>query len=65
MIFVINRRYPTLGAILSFISNLAFIAYGVATANQMMVILGVPFLALSVVQAVVRHRRAGTLEVRQ
>jgi hypothetical protein len=65
MILAISHRYPRLGAILSVISNIAYLAYGVAIANRFLVITGIGWLALSIVQTVVRHRRAVTQKAGQ
>ena len=59
MLFLINRRYPVLGAVLSAvlsaISNVVFLALGLAEHSTLLIVMSAPFLALSVVQFA--HRR--------
>lgn len=56
MLFLINRRYPVLGAVLSAISNVVFLAIGLAGHSTLMIVMSAPFLALSVVQFAHRRR---------
>ncbi len=58
MLFLINRRYPVLGAVLSAISNVVFLAIGFAEHSTLMIVMSAPFLALSVVQFAHRRRRS-------
>lgn len=55
MLFLINRRYPVLGAVLSAISNVVFLALGLAEHSTLLIAMSALFLALSVVQFA--HRR--------
>ena len=48
MLLLINRRYPVLGAVLSVISNVAFIAFGVAEHSALIVVTSALFLALPI-----------------
>ena len=50
MLFLINHRYPVLGAVLSAISNIVFLALGLAEHSAFLIVMSAPFLALSVVQ---------------
>jgi hypothetical protein len=50
MLFVIKHRYPVLGAVLSAISNVVFLALGLAEHSELLIVMSAPFLALSVVQ---------------
>jgi hypothetical protein len=58
MLFLINRRYPVLGAVLSAISNVVFLAIGLAEHSTLMIVMSAPFLALSVVQFAHRRRHS-------
>jgi hypothetical protein len=55
MLLLIKHRYPVPGAILGALSNVAFIALGIAGHSELMVVTSVAFLALSIVQTA--HRR--------
>jgi hypothetical protein len=57
MLFLINHRYPVLGAVLSAISNIVFLALGLAEHSTLLIVLSAPFLALSIVQFTHRRRR--------
>ena len=57
MLFLIKNRYPVLGAVLSAISNIVFLALGVAEHSTLLIVMSAPFLALSVVQFTYRRRR--------
>ena len=56
MLFLINRRYPVLGAVLSAISNVVFLALGLAEHSTLLIVMSAPFLALSIVQFTYRRR---------
>jgi uncharacterized membrane protein len=58
MLFLINHRYPVLGAVLSAISNVVFLALGLAEHSTLLIVMSAPFLALSIVQFA--HRRRHT-----
>jgi|GEM_PF-5332923 len=58
MLLLINHRYPRLGAVLSVLSSVAFIAYGVAHHSVFMVVCSAAFLALPLVKTVAK-RHAG------
>ncbi|MGD0063864.1 MAG: hypothetical protein ABSB76_10530 [Streptosporangiaceae bacterium] len=58
MLFLINHRYPVLGAVLSALSNIVFLALGLAEHSTLLIVMSAPFLALSVVQFVHRRRRS-------
>ncbi len=58
MLLLINHRYPVLGAVLSAISNVVFLALGLAEHSALMIVLSAPFLALSVVQFARRRRHS-------
>jgi uncharacterized membrane protein len=58
MLFLINHRYPVLGAVLSALSNIVFLALGLAEHSALLIVMSAPFLALSVVQFVYRRRRS-------
>jgi hypothetical protein len=56
MLFLINRRYPRLGAVLSVLSSVAFIALGVAEHSMFLLATSALFLALPIVRtAAKRH----------
>ena len=55
MLFLINRRHPVLGAVLSAISNVVFLALGLVEHSTLLIVMSAPFLALSIVQFA-RHR---------
>jgi uncharacterized membrane protein len=50
MLFLISHRYPVLGAVLSAISNIVFLALGLAEHSAFLIVMSAPFLALSIVQ---------------
>lgn len=56
MLLLINRRYPTLGAVLGVIAAATFVAIGVATAHSTLVIMGALSLILSVARISQRRR---------
>jgi uncharacterized membrane protein len=56
MLFLINHRYPILGAVLSALSNVVFLVLGLADHSTWMILMSAPFLALAVVQFVYRRR---------
>jgi len=56
MLFLIKNRYPVLGAVLSAISNVVFLALGLAEHSTLLIVMSAPFLALSVVQFTYRRR---------
>ena len=56
MLFLIRHRYPVLGAVLSAISNVVFLALGLAEHSTLLIVMSAPFLALSIVQFTYRRR---------
>jgi len=56
MLFLINHRYPVLGAVLSALSNVLFLVLGIAHHSTLLIVMSAPFLALSVVQFAHRRR---------
>ena len=58
MLLLINRRYPVLGAVLSVISNVAFIAFGVAVHSALIVVTSALFLALPIARTAHNRRRS-------
>jgi len=62
MLFLINRRYPRLGAVLSVLSSVAFIALGVAEHSTFMIASSAVFLVLPLLRTA--HKRHGTPQVR-
>jgi uncharacterized membrane protein len=58
MLFLIRHRYPLLGAVLSAISNVVFLALGLAEHSTLLIVMSAPFLALSIVQFTHRRRHA-------
>jgi hypothetical protein len=56
MLFLINHRYPRLGAVLSVLSSVAFIALGVHEHSMLMIVSSAVFLALPLVKTVAKHR---------
>ena len=58
MLFLINRRYPVLGAVLSAISNVVFLALGLVEHSRLLIVMSALFLALSVVQFTHRRRHS-------
>jgi hypothetical protein len=57
MLLLISHRYPQLGAILSALSSVVFLAIGVETHHTLLVAMSIAGIALSTVQLVARHRR--------
>ena len=58
MLFLISHRYPVLGAVLSAISNIVFLALGLAEHSAFLIVMSAPFLALSIVQFTYRRRHS-------
>jgi hypothetical protein len=58
MLFLINRRYPRLGAILSVLSSVAFVALGVAEHSMFLIVTSALFLALPIVRTAAKRRAA-------
>jgi hypothetical protein len=58
MLLLISHRYPRLGAVLSATSSVVFLALGLATHHQLLVMISAAGIALSAAQFTVRHRRA-------
>jgi uncharacterized membrane protein len=58
MLFLVKHRYPVLGAILSALSNVVFLALGITEHSTLLVLMSAPFLALSIVQFTHRRRRS-------
>jgi hypothetical protein len=58
MLLLINHRYPRLGAVLSVLSSVAFIAVGVAEHSMFMIVSSAVFLALPIVKTCKRHGAA-------
>jgi uncharacterized membrane protein len=58
MLFLIRHRYPILGAVLSAISNVVFLALGLAEHSTLLIVMSAPFLALSIVQFTHRRRHS-------
>jgi uncharacterized membrane protein len=56
MLFLIKNRYPVLGTVLSALSNVVFLALGIAEHSTFMILMSAPFLALSVVQFLYRRQ---------
>jgi hypothetical protein len=56
MLFLIKNRYPVLGAVLGAISNVVFLALGLAEHSTLLNVMSAPFLALSIVQFAHRRR---------
>lgn len=56
MLFLIKNRYPVLGAVLSALSNVVFLALGIADHSTFMILMSAPFLALAVVQFLYRRQ---------
>jgi hypothetical protein len=63
MLLLINRRYPRLGAVLSVLSSVAFIALGVAEHSMFLIVTSAVFLALPIVKTA-RKRQDGTPQAR-
>jgi hypothetical protein len=62
MLFLINHRYPRLGAVLSVISSFVFVAIGVAEHSAFMIVSSAVWLALPLVKTAVK--RHGTPQAR-
>ena len=60
MLFLINHRYPVLGTVLSALSNVVFLLWGIHDHSAFMILMSAPFLALSVVQFIYRRRQHTT-----
>jgi hypothetical protein len=58
MLFLIRHRYPRLGSVLSVLSGVAFIAYGVAEHSTFMIASSAAFLVLALVQAAHKRQHA-------
>lgn len=58
MLLLISHRYPRLGAVLSALSSVVFLAIGVETHHTLLVAMSITGIALSAFQLTVRHRRA-------
>ncbi len=56
MLLLIGHRYPRLGAVLSILSSLAFVAVGVAGHSMFLIVSSAAFLALPLVKAAGQHR---------
>jgi hypothetical protein len=57
MLLLVSHRHPRLGAILSALSSIVFLAIGVATGHSWLVAMSAFGIALSTVQFTVRNRR--------
>jgi hypothetical protein len=58
MLLLINHRYPTLGAVLSVLSSVAFIALGVAEHSAFLIVSSALFLAVPIVKTACKRRAA-------
>jgi uncharacterized membrane protein len=58
MLFLVKHRYPVLGAVLSALSNVVFLALGIAEHSTLLIVMSAPFLALSIVQFTYRRRHS-------
>jgi hypothetical protein len=58
MLLLINHRYPTLGAVLSVLSSVAFIALGVAEHSIFLIVSSALFLAFPIVKTAYKRRQA-------
>jgi hypothetical protein len=58
MLLLINHRYPRLGAVLSVLSSVAFIALGVAHHSMLMIVFSAAWLALPLFKTVAKRRGA-------
>jgi uncharacterized membrane protein len=58
MLFLVRHRYPVLGVVLSALSNVVFLALGIAEHSTLLIVMSAPFLALSIVQFTHRRRHA-------
>jgi hypothetical protein len=56
MLFLLHHRYPRLGAVLSVLSSLAFVAWGLAEHSTFMVVSSALFLVLPLAQGAARRR---------
>jgi hypothetical protein len=57
MLFLINRRFPLLGAVLGFIAAVVFIVIGVDTHHKIIVIMGIVSLVLAFVRGGAKRRQ--------
>ena len=55
MLLLISHRYPRLGAVLSVLSSLVFVALAVAGHSMLMVVSSAAFLALPLVKTACRR----------
>ena len=55
MLLLINRRYPTLGAVLGVIAAVTFIVIGVATSRPTFVVMGAISIILSLARTTKRR----------
>ena len=62
MLLLISHRYPRLGAVLSVLSSVVFIAIGVAEHSMFMIVSSAAFLALPLVKTVAK--RHGSAQAR-
>jgi hypothetical protein len=60
MLLVINHYFPRLGAVLSALSSVVFLAIGVETHESWMILMSAFGIALSALQFTVRNRRASS-----
>ncbi|MFY9927571.1 MAG: hypothetical protein WAK82_06165 [Streptosporangiaceae bacterium] len=58
MLLLISHSYPRLGAVLSALSSVVFLIIGVGTGHTWLIEFSAAGIALSVLQFVVRNRRA-------
>jgi hypothetical protein len=58
MLFLIRHRYPRLGSVLSVLSSVAFIAYGVAEHSMFMIASSAVFLILPLAQTAHKRQHA-------
>jgi hypothetical protein len=56
MLLLINHRYPRLGAVLSVVSSLAFVAFGVAEHSMLMIVSSALWLALPIVKTAYKRQ---------
>jgi hypothetical protein len=63
MLLLINHRYPRLGAVLSVISSVAFLALGVAEHSAFMMVFSAASVALPLFKTVYK-RQHGTPQAR-
>ncbi len=58
MLFLINRRYPTLGVVLGVLAAGVFVAIGVTTSDTSTLVFGALSLFLTAAQAIQLRRRS-------